>query len=311
MRTVSRPELHVQDRGDGEPVLLITGWTISGEIFDTVLDRYTPHVRCVSYDHRGTARSAPWVGPVSMAMLAADAARVLDDRGIDSAHVAGASMGAMVALELALRMPHRVRSLILLGGWAGPAVPTPAVLRDRATLLARLARESVARRRPSLEPALFSPAFSASEPARAAELVRPFVRHRAPPWAAWAQTVAALTYDRVADLGRVRVPTIVVHGEHDLMVPLDSARTLARRIAGARLHVVPGAGHGAALEAADEVAGLLLDWVAEHAGPSRVPVASARERLTERATRPLALHAGCLRLAHRTLDPGTWRSPAA
>ncbi len=94
MRTRSRPQLFVTDRGAGEPVLLITGWTISSAVFDPVADLYLPHVRVVAYDHRGAGRSAPWLAPVSMAMLAADAARVLDDRGIASAHVVGLSMGA-------------------------------------------------------------------------------------------------------------------------------------------------------------------------------------------------------------------------
>ena len=81
VRTRSRPRLFVTDRGAGEPVLLITGWTISSAVFDPVAELYLPHVRIIAYDHRGTGRSAPWPAPVSMAMLAADAARVLDDRG--------------------------------------------------------------------------------------------------------------------------------------------------------------------------------------------------------------------------------------
>jgi 3-oxoadipate enol-lactonase len=105
VRTRSRPRLFLTDRGAGEPVLLITGWTISSAVFDPVADLSLPHPRVVAYDHRGTGRSAPWLGPVSIATLAADAARVLDDRGLDSAHLLGLSMGAAVALELAIRIP--------------------------------------------------------------------------------------------------------------------------------------------------------------------------------------------------------------
>ena len=308
VRTSSRPVLHVEDRGSGEPVLLITGWTISSAIFDPVVEHYAPHVRCVSYDHRGSGRSAAWLGPVSMAMLAADAARVLDDRGIDVAHVAGASMGGMVALELALRMPHRVRSLMLLGTGAGTPAPTPAVLRDRATVSARLVRESVARGRPWPAAALFSPAFVAGHPERAEALTRPFLRHRSPPWTVWAQSVAAGFFDRVADLHRVRAPTLVVHGEHDLLVPLDSARVLAAGIPRAHLHVVEGAGHAAPLEAPDHVAQYLLDWIATHAGDPVPAPPTAWERHRERATRPLALHTGLARLALRSARPSSWRA---
>lgn len=306
MRTSGRPSLHVEDRGDGEPVLLITGWTISSAIFDAVLDRYVPHVRCVTYDHRGTGRSAPWLGPVSMAMLAADAARVLDDRGIAAAHVAGASMGGMVALELALRMPHRVRSLLLLGAGAGAPAPTPSVLRDRAVLGTRLARDLLGGR-VTAEAALFSPAFRAAHPERARELARPFLRHPAPPWSIWGQTIAAACFDRVADLHRVRAPTLIVHGERDLMVPLSSARVLADRIPDARLHVVRGAGHAAPLEAPGQVADALLGFVAEHADTPLPDAPGTWERRRERATRPLALHTGALRAAVRSARVSSWR----
>src|SRR5258705_2347519 len=121
VRTRTDPGLFLTDSGSGEPVLIVTGWTISSAVFDPVAHLYLPHVRVVAYDHRGTGRSAPWLAPVSMAMLAADAARVLDDRAIGSAHVVGLSLGAAVALELAIRMPHRLQSLVLVGGGArGP-----------------------------------------------------------------------------------------------------------------------------------------------------------------------------------------------
>lgn len=143
MRTRSRPQLFVTDRGDGEPVLLITGWTISSAVFDPVAALYLPHVRIVAYDHRGARRSAPWPAPVSMAMLAADAARVLDAFEITSAHIAGLSMGAGVALELAIRMPHRVKSLILLGaGPGGPTAPRPS-LRSTAGVLGTVVTDTI------------------------------------------------------------------------------------------------------------------------------------------------------------------------
>lgn len=311
MRTASHPRLHVEDRGDGEPVLLITGWTISSAVLDPVAERYAAHVRCVSYDHRGSGRSAPWPGPVSMAMLAADAARVLDERGIGAAHVAGASMGGMVALELALRMPHRVRSLILLGTGAGQPAPTPAILRDRLEVSARLVRDSVVGGRPSPAAALFSPAFRAAHPERVRELVRPFLRHRPPPWTVWAQSVAAACFDRVDDLRRITAPALVVHGERDLLVPLDAARVLAAGIPDARLHVVPGAGHAAPLEVPDEVAEVVLAFVGEHAGRPVPEPPGAWGRHRERATRPLALHTGALRLAVRAARPSSWRAPRA
>ncbi len=294
MRTSSRPALHLTDRGTGEPVLLITGWTISSAVFDPVAHLYTPHLRVVAYDHRGTGRSAPWLGPVSIASLAADAARVLDDRGIAAAHVIGLSMGALVALELAVRMPARVSSLVLVGGGVGgPATVLPGPRRAIAAGAA-VARDSVRHRRLWPAAALFSDTFRASQPDAVHELTAPFGAHRPPPWAVGWQTLAVSCFGRAGALPRVTAPTLVLHGGADVMSPVGNARRLAAAIPGAQLHVVPGAGHAVPLEHPQASAELIVDWVGRHAGrrlasPSWAAVAG------ERLSRPLALHLGAAR----------------
>jgi len=294
MRTPGSPGLFFRDEGAGEPVLLITGWTISSAVFDPVARLYTPHVRCIAYDHRGSGRSAAWLGPVSMAMLAADAARVLDACDVRNAHVVGVSMGAMVALELALRMPDRVRSLVLVGGGpGGPMTMIPSVVGATRTV-GELVADSVRRGRPWPAPALFSRRFRDEQPQRVEELVRSFGVHRAPPWTAWWQTLATSCFARHESLRHVRSPTLILHGDEDVMSPLDNAMTLARGIPGARLHIERGAGHAVPLERADACAALLLDWFGDHA--RSIPLTRGGwHRATERVTRPFALQAGALR----------------
>lgn len=295
MRTTSRPRLHLTDRGTGPPVLLVTGWTISSAVFDPIAHLYEPHVRVITYDHRGTGRSAPWPAPVSAAMLAADAARVLDDRGVEAAHVVGVSMGAVVALETALRFPGRVRSLTLIGG--GPGGPRTALppVPDAARALTAVARDSVRHRRVWPAAAVFSADFRATaDPGELAALTEPFGRHRAPPWAAGWQTLAMACYGAGPRLHRVRAPTLVLHGADDVMSPPANAERLAAGIPGARLVVCPGVGHAVPLERPRESARLLLDWVAEHAA-APVPPTTRTGRAAERATRPFALHTGTLR----------------
>jgi pimeloyl-ACP methyl ester carboxylesterase len=305
MRTSSRPHLFVTDDGSGEPVLLITGWTISSAVFDPVASLYVPRARIIAYDHRGSGRSAAWRAPVSMAMLAADAARVLDDRGVDAAHVVGLSMGAMVAIELAVRMPARVKSLVLVGGGpGGPRTVLPPAL-EAAGTLARLAADSLRHAGIWPESMLFSPRFRAEHPERAAELTRPFTTHRPPPWTTGALTLAGACFGRAGDLDRVRAPTLVVHGDEDVMSPLANALTLARGIPGAELHVARGAGHAVPLEQPERCADLLLRWTDRHAG-HRPPAARTRDRVGERVSRPFSLHAGAVRNA-RQLGPALLR----
>ena len=294
MRTRSSPQLFVTDRGAGEPMLLITGWTISSAVFDPVADLYEPHVRVVAYDHRGAGRSAPWPAPVSMAMLAADAARVLDDRAIAAAHVVGVSMGAAVALELAIRMPQRVKSLVLVGGGAGgPAAPWPG-LRAAVGTLRGVVGDSVRHREVWPAAALFSERFRREHPDEVAAYMPAFASHRAPPWMTGWQALASACFGRAASLHCVQAPTLVLHGELDAMAAVGNAELLAGGIPGAELHVVSGAGHAVPLEQPEATARLLVEWTGRHAGVTP-PAARRADVVGERLTRPFALHAGALR----------------
>jgi pimeloyl-ACP methyl ester carboxylesterase len=288
------PRLFVTDRGNGEPVLLITGWTISSAVFDPVADLYVPHVRVIAYDHRGAGRSGPWPFPVSMAMLAADAARVLDERGVPSAHVVGLSMGAAVALELAVRMPSRVRSLVLVGGGAGGPSMTVAPPLRVASAAGLIVGETVRNRRLWPAAGLFSERFRADHPDRVAAFMPYFSRHLAPPWTSAAQMLAVSCFSRDRSLHRVRAPTLVVHGEEDVMVPPANARRLAAGIPEAELRLVPGVGHAVPLERPEMVAETLVGWVRRQA-ENVPPQATSLGALGERLTRPFSLHAGALR----------------
>ena len=148
----------------GEPLLWITGFAISSEIFARRSSLVRRRFDCIRYDNRGSGRSpAPW-RPTSIPELAGDAVRLLDALGVDSAHVYGLSMGGMIAQEMAIRFPDRVRALVLGGTThGGPrSVPPIAERRDRARQPRRPGRApragrragAVHRRLPQRDPAL-------------------------------------------------------------------------------------------------------------------------------------------------------------
>ena len=106
--------LYYERHGAGDPLLLITGWTISAAVFEPLLDLYAKHFECIVYDHRGSARSEG-SSPATMGALADDAARLLTALRIPRALVNGLSMGGMVAQEVALRHAGRERGEALIG----------------------------------------------------------------------------------------------------------------------------------------------------------------------------------------------------
>lgn len=300
---VNGTRLYYERHGRGEPLLLITGFTISAAVFEPVLDLYTSRFDCILYDNRGSGRSGVPLRPTSMPELAADAAGLLDSLGVGSAHVYGVSMGGMVAQELAIRFPERVRGLVLAGTTPGG----PRAVRPKAAELAALAGGR------SLAGALFSPQFRRADPERVRFLLRHFARHRVTARGAWWQWWATVYHDTLSRLGSIQAPALVLHGELDAMCPLGNARLLAARIPDAELVVIPGAGHAFALERPRTSAKALTDWL-DRRGP--IGTGRPREGLAARAeplTRALGLPIGAARtgasLAGLAVD--RWRGGGA
>jgi pimeloyl-ACP methyl ester carboxylesterase len=203
----------------------------------------------VRYDHRDTGRSiayAPGQPGYANGDLVADAAGVLDAHGIAAAHVAGASAGGAFAQLLALDFPGRVRSLALISTSpalpGGEELPPPAPAFGRFFATATVDRddpESVIAYVADYARMLAGPRreFDASLVRRDVERARDFR--------------AARNHDAIPDDGRtraplasIRAPTLVIHGTADPMFPPAHGEALARRIPGARLLLLDGAGHG-------------------------------------------------------------------
>lgn len=307
-RGPSATRLHVEREGAGEPLLWITGFAISSEIFTPVLHHYTTGFDCIRYDSRAAGRShVPW-WPTSVPELAADAVRLLDALGVDSAHVYGLSMGGMVAQEVALRFPDRVRALVLGGTWhGGPrvALPSPrvaAALTSRGAP-ARVRAELVGR-------ALFSERFRGEHPALVRRHLAALAAHPATARGLVAHLTAATWHDTRARLHRITAPTLVLHGGADELVPVRNAHLLAARIPDATLEVVPGVGHGYLLEAPEESHRRFASWLAARSPVAPGPPLRGLPARTEPLTRRLGLQVGALRTARSLLSPpALGRSP--
>jgi 3-oxoadipate enol-lactonase len=292
---VNGARLHYELHGQGEPLLLITGFTISAAIFEPVMAPYARRFTCVLYDNRGSGRTQAPSRPTSMAELAADAAGLLGCLGIDSAHVYGVSMGGMIAQELALRFPERVRGLILGGTTPGGPRAVLPTARELAALIAGSVGATRTARRPSLGGALFSPEFRREHPEQVRELLAYFGRHPPPKAGVLAQWWATVYHDTTSRLHEIQAPTLVLHGERDALAPPANARLLADRIPDAELALIPGAGHAYALERPELAYDLVAGWL-----DRRAPIAAGRPRTgwaarAEPLTRAFGLPVGAAR----------------
>ncbi len=299
--------LHVQRQGSGEPLLWITGFAISSEIFSPVIDTYAAEFDCVRYDNRGAGRSpAPW-RVTSIPELAGDAVRLMDALEIDSAHVYGLSMGGMVAQEVAIRFPDRVRGLVLgctTHGGPRAVLPAPKVA---AALTARGAPTEV--RAQLVGRALFSEEFRRSSPALVRRDLMLLSADRTSARGAVSHLAASTYHDTRARLGRIVAPTLVLHGDRDALTPPANARLLADAIPDATLALVPGAGHAYLLEQPQESHRLFLEWLRPRSPvPPGRPLAGLAAR-SEPLTRHLGLPVGMLRTARSLTAPVRSRVP--
>jgi pimeloyl-ACP methyl ester carboxylesterase len=228
--------------GSGAPLLLIHGLGYARWGWEPVLPGLAEHFEVILFDNRGIGESDAPPGPYTAAEMAEDAVRVLDEAGVERAHVAGTSLGGMVAQELALAHPGRVDRLVLActtpGGPKAHPMPrqTVALMAEAATL-----EPAVALRR-FVENAL-APGTAVRRP----ELVDGIMTYRlatAQAPAAWAaQAAAGAAFDAYDRIGGLQAPTLVQHGGEDVVVDPRNGDLLAELVPNARLDPFPGTGH--------------------------------------------------------------------
>ena len=263
--------IEVDDQGlaSGDPILLIMGLgmqlTAWPEPFVQMLTLRGFRVLRMDNRDAGLSDGFDHVGPPNVAMaalrfalhlpvaapygigdMADDAVGVLDALGIRKAHICGASLGGMVAQHLAAKHADRVKSLTLLMTTSGSRALRQPSLKVRAALLRRPTspdHEAVVAYLEQLMGVIGSPAYP-PEPAVLRGRLRAQVSRAWRPEGTARQLVAvAADDDRTPLLSRISAPTRVIHGEADVLVPVDAGRDLLARIDGAQGDFVPGMGH--------------------------------------------------------------------
>lgn len=261
---MTEPELGYDITGPADAPVLVLGPSLgtTRSIWDPQLPQLAEHFRVLRYDHLGHGESAVPPGPYTLSGLARALADLLAARGVKRAHLAGLSLGGMVALQVAATYPHLVDRMAIVCSSAH--LPPAQAWHDRAAAVRAGGTAAVA---DTVVERWFTPAFAgapAAEAARASLLATP-----AEGYAGCCEAIAAM--DLRPLLGSIKAPTLAITGADDPATPVEHAEAVAAGIQAvgtpARVEVVPGAAHLASVERPHEVGRLLLD----HFSPNPTP----------------------------------------
>lgn len=247
-------EIYWEAHGRGTPVLLIMGLSFTLEMWSRLLPSFARGYRVVLFDNRGMGRSSVPRGPYRIQKMARDAVAVMHAAGLGPAHVIGASMGGMIAQELALCHPDMLRSLLLgctshsglFGRWPDfsrvPTRPGGTRAEQERSVVQLLYADSTPRERIEEDIALRAQCNWSRQG---------FLN----------QFAGILLWSSYLRLQRICKPTLVVHGDEDRLVPPANGRVVAQRIPGAQFELIPNAGHVLTTDQPEACAELLLRFM--------------------------------------------------
>ena len=260
VETSDGARLYYEVQGEGEPMVLIHGYPLSGKLFRDNVAALSAEYQVVSVDLRGFGNSETPDALGSVETYAADTLAVMDELGLEQAVVAGMSMGGMTALAMVRQAPERVAGLVLISTTARPAGTAEAGLWNGSSVQAQepggLSRLG----------AFFTPdmltGVTRSERPELVTYLGGVVGEASVAGAVAGGTALAERPDSRGTLATITVPTLILVGQEDSLTPLEVHQEMQAGIAGSQLVVLPGASHGAIIEAADEANAAILEWAA-------------------------------------------------
>ena len=256
--------IYWDQQGTGDPILLIMGLAYPSDMWYRTRPVLSKSYSTIVIDNRGVARSDMPPGPYPISLMAADALNVLDAAGVERAHVYGISMGGMIAQELTLQHPERVRSLILGCTAAGGPTAVQAEPEVGKVLMARgvMTPEEAAE---AAVPYIYDRTTPRARIDEDLSIRRPWL---ARPEAYMAQLQGILAWESYSRLPQINVPTLVIHGENDRLVPVGNGKLIASRIPGAKLVLLANASHIYPTDQTEASHHAILEFLASQAARS-------------------------------------------
>ena len=254
----TRIHYEVTGKSGATPVLMIQGLGASKNAWNLQRIAMATRFRIISFDNRGAGRSDKPTEPFTLEQMADDALAVLDAAGIETAHVVGASMGGVISQIVAVKYPHRVRSLTLVGTacrnhpWRQELLQSWAKTAEEKGMI-EVGKEAA---QWVMSPRSFRrlvPAFTWMGPLAA---LRP--RHS---FVSQIDAILNTREDLVDQLSTITAPTMVIVGNQDILTPRGDSEEIAERIPNAELVVISGAAHGLMMEHSSTFNRILIEFL--------------------------------------------------
>jgi pimeloyl-ACP methyl ester carboxylesterase len=238
---VNNIRIAYDEQGSGRPVLFVHGYPLNRRIWQPQVEGLAGEARALALDLRGHGESEIAPGPYGMDLLADDCAAFLDATGVSQpVALCGLSMGGYVAMAFSRRHAGRLAGLVLTATRAGPDTPEAKANRQKAAELAR--EEGPLAIAESMLPKMLSPKTYDRKP-DLVEAVRK-IMISTPVEAIRGDLLGMMERpDSLPGLGQLRVPTLILHGADDQIIPVSEAEAMQAAIQGAGLQVIPNAGH--------------------------------------------------------------------
>lgn len=243
-------EIYCEIRGEGYPLLMIMGLSANADWWSPeLLDSLAENFKVITFDNRGSGRSSKAGGPYSIDLFVEDTIGLMDELGIEQAHVAGVSMGGMVAQKMILDHTSRVNRLVLCVTSVGgtEAVIDPAVAAELVKV-SQLSGDELEEQTVNI---LFPEHFIRNHPQAVEQFRARYRQHPIPFDCYMHQLGAIMNFSTFTRLGEIKAPVLVVTGSEDILIPPENSKILADNIDGAKLVVIEGAGHGLTVQKDD------------------------------------------------------------
>lgn len=265
--TTNGIEMYYEERGSGEPVICIMGITAPGAVWEAHAAEWEKHFRCILGDNRGVGQTDKPQGPYTSAMMADDYAGLMDALGIKKAHIVGCSMGGIIAQQLALRHPEKVKSAVLMCTWARLDRYGKAVFDHLKTIKAHLRPEDMMK---YVQLLIFTKpfwdndeAYKAIQQGQADASINPGPQ---PLHAVEAQADACQSHHVLDELKNIKAPCLIIGGKNDIFTPRWMAEELAAHIPNNELHLFDNAGHAFHWECLDGFNAKSTEFLLKHSG---------------------------------------------